>query len=258
MSDTVTLALRGEVTLTDFATAIKHFRGLVQALSKDVAKAPDLEWIVEDLSPGSAIATIRGRGAADRVDTVVRAYEQVGRALERRQRPPFTASIARQAKGLVGVLNGRIQAIRFETAEQDAIIRSQQLLAIAVPATAEQEPELQSGEGAYGAVEGRIQTLSSRGGLRFTLFDLLNDRAVSCYLRPGQEEIMLNAWDKLAVVEGWVRRDRFTGHPETIRQIRHVVILPEGGPEDYREARGVIPLRGASPEDIIRQLRDVQ
>lgn len=258
MGETVTLALTGEVTLTDFAKAIDHLRGLVQALSKEVAQAPDLEWTVDDLSSSSAIATIRGHGKADQVDAVVKAYERVGSALERGQRPPFSPSVVREAEGLVEVLNGRIQAIRFETAERDAVIRSRQLVPLTVPAIAERQADPSPAEGAYGAVEGRIQTLSSRGGLRFTLFDLLHDRAVSCYLGSEQEDIMLNAWGKLAVVEGWVRRDPLTGRPETIRKIRQVIVLPEGGPKDYREARGVIPLRGSSPEEIVRQLRDVQ
>ena len=42
----------------------------------------------------------------------------------------------------------------------------------------------------YGAIEGRVQSLSQRKGLRFTLYYQEFDRAVSCYLSEGQEERM--------------------------------------------------------------------
>ena len=78
---------------------------------------------------------------------------------------------------------------------------------------------------AYGGVTGRIQTLSSRGGLRFTLFDTLFDRAVSCYLAEGQEELMRDVWGRMAVVEGLVTRDRATGRPQVIRSVRGVTVV---------------------------------
>jgi hypothetical protein len=111
---------------------------------------------------------------------------------------------------------------------------------------------------AFGAVEGRVQTLSSRGGLRFTLYDSLHDRAVSCYLAEGHEDIMRDAWGRLAVVQGLVKRDPRTGRPVTIREVRSVELLGERSPHDYKRARAAIPLpEGARrAEDVIRQLRD--
>jgi hypothetical protein len=112
--------------------------------------------------------------------------------------------------------------------------------------------------GAYGGIEGRVQTLSSRGSLRFTLYDLLHDRAVSCYLASGAEETMRDVWGKLALVEGWVKRDAQTGRPITVRQIRNVTLLAEYPPASYKDARGAVKrqpgqMRG---EEIIRRLRD--
>lgn len=51
---------------------------------------------------------------------------------------------------------------------------------------------------AYSAIEGVVQTLTSRRGLRFTLFDSLHDQAVSCYLEDGQEELMRGVWGRRA------------------------------------------------------------
>ncbi|MGH7557374.1 MAG: hypothetical protein ACREMD_06295 [Gemmatimonadota bacterium] len=255
MSDTVTLVLTGEISLADFATAMARLEGLVTALSEEVA-AEQLGWEVADLSRGSAFTSVRGVGAAEKVDLVVRAYERVGSALERGEEPPYGQRVVREARGLVRVLNGRIRSVRFETDRTEAVVRSAGRIVAENTASVAELPELQHPEGAYGAVEGRVQTLTSRGGLRFTLFDTLNDRAVSCYLKQGQEDIMLDAWGKPAVVQGWVRRDPGTGHPETVRQITRVIVLPEGEQAGYRKARGAVPQGSEAPEEVIRRLRD--
>jgi hypothetical protein len=94
--------------------------------------------------------------------------------------------------------------------------------------------------------------------LRFTLYDLLHDDAVSCYLEEGYEDIMRTLWGKLVTVEGIVKRDPLTGAPQTVRQITKVEPMPEVEPESWRRARGIVPIgpRGLMPEKAIRRLRD--
>ena len=106
---------------------------------------------------------------------------------------------------------------------------------------------------AYGGVTGRIQTLSSQGGLRFTLFDTFFDRAVSCYLAEGQEELMRDVWGRMAVVEGLVTRDRATGRPQVIRSVRGVTVVRDAEPDAYLASRGVLRDATArrSPEEAV-------
>ena len=109
-----------------------------------------------------------------------------------------------------------------------------------------------------GAITGRVQTLSSRSGLRFNLYDTVHDRAVACYLGQGQEEIMREAWGNRATVVGRVSRDPVTGKPLSIRDIRKVELLDDVAPGTYRQARGAIPWEPGDilPEEAIRLLRD--
>ena len=51
---------------------------------------------------------------------------------------------------------------------------------------------------------------------------------------------MLDAWGKIALVEGRVYRDQ-DGHPYAVRRITDVTILPEAERGSYREARGAVP-----------------
>lgn len=82
------------------------------------------------------------------------------------------------------------------------------------------------------------------------------DKAVSCYLAEGYEEIMRGVWGKIATVEGLVTRDPLSGRPLAVRHITKVTPKPDRR-ISYRDARGAAPsLTGLTPEDAIRRLRD--
>jgi hypothetical protein len=255
MGDTLTLALHGDVALIDFETAVRHLSRLVAALTAE-EKVEGVLWRIDDLAYGSAVTTIRGipeNGTKpEEIERVVRAYIEVGQALEQGVTIPYPKAVQREARGLAGLIrDAGIEAVRFETAESDAIIRETSQHAL-LPT--EQPGETQ----AYGAVTGRVQTLTSRNNLRFTLYDHINDRAVSCYLVEGGESLMRQMWDRVATVEGWVSRDPQTGRPMAVRRVSNVTALTGVEPQDYIKARGAIPRSDDEPlpEVFTRRLRD--
>lgn len=253
MSDSLTLVLDGTVTLDDLAKAIGEFSGLVTALSKEVAGDKTIEWVITHLQGGSAVATARGIGApAADVDTVVRAYEKVGEAMERSAPVPFSPTVQKRAHGLLRLIDGRIESIRLETDRRDALIRRGSGSGVVLPFPAQPESS-----DAFGALEGFVETLSRRGGLRFSLYDILSDKAVSCYLAPGYEDIMRDVWGRRAVVFGRVHRDRLTGRALSIRQVTSIEKISVGQPGEWRQARGAAPaLSELSPEDAVRAARN--
>ena len=245
-NNTMTLALSGDIPFGAFATAIGSFSALVDALGREFDAREGVEWFVEALERSSAIATIRGESEIpEKVEKVVAGFTEVGRALELGRAVPYSANVARHAYNIVQVLDGHITSVRFETAQEEHIVASPPSQRV-IPLRP-----------AYGALEGRIQTLRSRWGLRFTLYDVLYDRAVSCYLEVGMEPIMREAWGKRAIIEGLVTRDPSTGRPITIRRISDVRLLDESV-GDYRRARGImqVPDDAPKPEEVIRRLRD--
>jgi len=251
--DTVTLELQGKVSLARFADAVGRFSSLVEELAS-AHGATGIRWEIADLEAGSATATARGltgNGAtASQLERVVDSYLEVGEALQRGATLPFPPPVEREARALASVIGGGVEGIRFETAKADVLLREPAADATVTPAS---EPV-----SAYGAVTGRVQTLTSRSRLRFTLYDTLADRAVSCYLAEGKESEARDIWDRLATVEGWVSRDPASGRPLTVRRITAVNVLDEGETGGYRRARGVLARRGASAraEERIRRLRD--
>jgi hypothetical protein len=252
MKDTLTVALEGEViSLDKFAAALQVTLRMVNALTNEVAAdSGPIEWIIEGLDRGSAIATIRGRsrpGEEETVELVVSAFGDVARALESREPIARSRAVVNQARKLERLLDGAVSEIRIETPDSDAFIR-RETIQIAV------DPQVQQN---YGAVRGRIQTLTTRGSLRFTLYDAVHDKAVSCYLQEGQQDLMRDLWDRFAIVEGLVRRDAL-GRAVTVRDITNIVALREPEPGRWRDAFGSVrkPPGSESAETAIRRLRD--
>lgn len=252
--DTITLEISGEVYLEDFFKAVRELRSLVNGLSKDVAGGAKLDWSVDYLEGGSATATLRGLATDEdtqrEVEEIVKAYGAVGHALETGSEIPYSRTVAKAAREIASILNGRIDEITFETDETTAYVRS-----------LDDPPDWHTHTGfyAYGSIQGRLHTLSSRKGLRFVLWDTFGN-AVRCYIPDADEilrEKMRRAWDGFVVVEGEVHRDA-TGKPVSITDITDVVIRDSGEAYGYRAAMGAIQAApdAPTPEETIRRLRD--
>ncbi len=251
--DTLTLSLEGEVRLGDWAVAVRGLQEMIDGLAAELSSEQELVWIVDDLQASSAIATIRGVGPREAVHRVVRGYERVGRSLHLNQVIPFGPSVSVPANRVVQLVNGNISSVRLETATRDYIVLPSDRRA--GEREKDQDPAPSPRE-AWGMIEGRIQTVTTRGSFRFTLFDSVFDRAVSCYLSPDYpRDEMRDVWDKVARVEGWIARHPDTGRPQAVRRIRSIAVVAE--PSDFRSARGVLTFDpDRRPEDQIRRLRD--
>ena len=242
-NDTLTFVLGGQLEIAEFLRGIRLFHNLV----RDLSKGKQVKWVVEELHSGSAATTLRGV-AEDlaEVEAIVTDYGGVGNALEHRQILDFGPDVNKSAAEIKRFA-GSVEYVMFQIPENDYTVHGNGVARTHRPLAVN-----------LGAISGRVQTLSNRGSLRFVLFDSVNDRAVPCYLQPGQEELMLEAWDRRARVSGTVTRDPASFRPIALRHISEVEILADVAPGSYRRARGAVPWQSgdAMPEDIVRQLRD--
>ena len=242
--NTITFEIGGQVDIKQLEKGFTAIRQLIVSLTGRAK----VEWVVEDLQAGSATATLRGEnGNLAVVEKVISEYEKIGKALQDQEDIPVTNKKQRNAVNAVIKLAASVDYLRLETQESSYYVHRNGIHP-AKPVTTV----------AIGAVTGRVQVLSNRGRLRFNLYDTIHDKAISCYLRQGQEELMREAWGQRAMVSGYVTRDADTGRPITIRQILDVEILKDAPPRSYLEARGAVPWRPGDmlPEDVIRELRD--
>jgi len=256
--DTITLALNGDsISLDDFAKAIGGFQELIEGLALDVAPTTKVNWSVLSLEAGSAIATIQGytedEERAEDVEKIVDAYFDVGRSLHERRPIQHSERVQKAARRLVSVINGRVTSVRFETPTDDIEVSHYYEASDGKLSRKPHQTQV-----VFGAMRGRIQSLSNRGGLRFTLYDLIDDKAISCYLPSGSETIMRDAWGRIAIVEGRIHRSSKTGQVSTIRDVSDVRVLPDNKPKEWRDAIGAAPgfLGNTLPEDAIRRARD--
>ena len=251
-NNTLTFEIGGQIQLKDLDTGFSLFKRLVHALTP----RGKVEWVVQDLQPGSAMITIEGNAQdASVVERVVRNYEDIGKHLSNGAsdyEPVYFVNVnIRAIKAAYAIrdfaVSGAVGYLRFQTESNDfTICRIDNAPTRRTPSRI-----------SIGAITGRVQTLSNRGGLRFNLYDSLHDKAVACYLQNGQEGIMREAWGRRARVSGVITRDA-GGKPIAIRKIMNVKVLEEVQPGAYRRARGAIPWKPGDklPEEVIRQMRD--
>lgn len=250
-NETLTFALEGEVNLDTFADAMRRFQELVANLSKQIAPKSRVVWMIESLVSGSAVATVRARSdTLEPVLRIVNGYEVVGKALSRGEQIPYADSVIRPALALAKMTEKPgVTEVRFETPRVDYTVNNHVVL--------KAEPALQP---RLGTVKGTVETLHSRGALRFTLYDSIFDRAVSCYASEDSRELMVDIWGKRVAVVGRVSRNT-VGQPTAIREITDIGILPEPpDPMSFTQARGVFAWsQNDEPAEVaIRRIRDVE
>jgi len=249
--NTLTIALEGDVSLAQFAETIRRFTSLVDILSREVADTEPIEWIIDDLQAGSALATIVGLAAHDEpVLRVVNAYSMVGRALQRNEPVPFSTAVKREAEAITRVIRDKITAIRFETARTDSVIYG----------AFDTQRKNAAPRVTLGMVRGTVQALSNRGRLKFTLYDAIFDTPISCYVAEGREATMRDIWGKQVTVTGRVTREPDNGRPMAVRNITSIEPVQESAPGSYKRARGALPWSEPDePAEVsIRRLRDAE
>lgn len=110
-----------------------------------------------------------------------------------------------------------------------------------------------------GAIRGRIQSLSSRKGLQFTIWDEIFDHGVQVFLTPDLHDDLHRLWDHEAEVVGMISRHPDTGQPISIRNVRSLSGITPPSSGDPRRFKGVLKqyvAPGSDPVDVLRRLRD--
>jgi hypothetical protein len=204
-----------------------------------------VHWEIVDLKAGSTSTTIRG-ASLDRefLAQVSNAFITIGQYMQRGQTIPYPYPVAQPAAQLTHILNGRITAVRLATPESSITIETR------VPSPGRADRLV-----SYGEVRGTVETLQRRQH-RFTLYDELFDQAVTCRLRPDQQELMRQFWGKDVVVTGEIERDAETQQPLEVRVVDDIQLLQSVPPGSYERARGIMQFSKERPEDLLRRLRD--
>lgn len=245
--DSVTLRLDGELTIEKVANAFTRFRSVLRALEEE--QSANVRWVLAGLDFGSAAITARAEPLDDdavaKIPKMTELYLAAGRQVASGEVEQERA-LLRVVRDLTEVADEQNRVI-LETADDDVIF-----IAPIPPARATASPQTTK---SLGTVRGRVETLSHRRGLRFTLYELASDRPLSCYLQADHEDMMRDAWGHIADVTGVITRDADTGRPLAIRGVTTVDVVNEGETMGFLRARGAVG--GIEPaEGVIRRIRD--
>jgi len=249
---TVILALEGEVRLNQFVEAVQHFQKLLWQLTQEVANSVEIQWELDDLQYGSALMAVAGH--ADDEETVLKviaAFEQVAYSLQHDEPIPYSRSVLKVVESLTKLIGGEVRAMRLSTAKTEAILYA--------GFNTEQRPSPKPMV-SFGSVKGRVQSISNRGKLRFTLYDVLFDKPVSCFVDEELQATLTDIWDEMVWVTGRVTRQPDTGQAFSVREISHIERVRMVSSGSYRQARGILAgTTHPEPAEVsIRRLRDAE
>lgn len=250
-NNTLTFEIGGQIQLKDLDTGIRLFTRLINTLTP----RDGVVWIVHDLQPGSAEVTLKCEAAEAVAERVMRDCESIGKHMSNGTSDYEPVLFAIDKRGAMEAAKKIREFAASESIEYVGIQMESMYFTIR-PIDAP-PPRSASRATDIGVITGRVQTLSNRGGLKFTLYDDTHDKAVTCFLRSGQEGIMREAWGRRAKVTGAIKRDT-VGKPTVINEIADVELIAEVPPDAYKQARGAIPWNPGDklPEEVIRQMRD--
>ena len=234
-SNTLTLALNGDVTLQDFSKAMSQFKEIVSGLKEDVAPASDINWYIDELKAGSATAIIRGVPTTSddmqAIKSIGNAYADIGRRIVHGETLTYNSVVVNAVTKLRKMINGHISSINIEAAGKKYTVKRH---AIFSPQKTYWNTET------YGCARGKVQSISDRQYLHFTLYDYNDDHAIACSLPEGQREKMRGIWGRLVYVEGTINRDENNDQITSISNISNIEIIKEKKPKEWRQALGCL------------------
>ncbi|NPV77926.1 MAG: hypothetical protein HPY59_16315 [Anaerolineae bacterium] len=248
MKDKVSLTLNGEIPVNLFAEAISGLSGLLHALTEEITAGKTVEWQIIELSAGSATAVIQGiADTAEDVEKITTAYAFIGQQLQFGNTIPYSLKVIQSARKIASILDGKVSSIEFGV---DGEIYH-------ITQSGFQEKPMTKAY-SYGVITGKVENLIGYKTLKFTLYDNLFNRGVTCYVEEEKRELLRNIWGKTVTVTGYIYRDIITGRPLEIHDIESIQIVPMREPGAYKKARGALSWKPGdeTADQTIRRLRD--
>ena len=242
----IALHLTGDLTLDRFKKIVSTLHDGLRSL--DTSRTESVVWRVE-ITPGSTILAVHG--LADDQATRKHVAEQCATYVEAAQR---VASGTANAFRRVDRHAYDLLALADENHTIGVGYKTYRIHASGGFSPPQHIPP-PWGTSAYSTIRGRVETLSRRSG-QFTLYELIDDKAVICVMAPALQETMRNLWGHIADVTGLVEHDPETDLPQRITEISDVERVTEGEPDDWRDAIGAVQDATEPAEVIIRRLRD--
>ncbi len=201
----MTLELNGaDVTPDRFQRAIRAFFGMVGEVTKSVCDGkPRVEWRVQVKAGSNLIGMNSVPGfRPETVGLIASTIRDGIVALEENNlsHPPhFSDAALRHVHDLAETLViKRLQdfSLRLWTRKHSLAVTDRLATSSTLLLTKQVED--------YGSIDGKLQTLSERGAMRFVIYETLTDRGISCFIKPDQLSDAMKSFQQRVEVYGLI------------------------------------------------------
>lgn len=231
MDKYLTLELKGDrVTTDNVKDGIIAFFSLLDEVVKDVTGSKrSVNWVVsvKDTSVGFVCRPEPKRKVKpEEIDEIIRSVEEGLDILEKTSSRPrrFSDKALQDAQDL-----GNLPSRNGNGLVRVDVRVGKNVHSITKHAVANVDDILGYAGQALGSVEGRLETISERGGYTITVYDALTDKGVRCSMDEKKVSEALGYFGKRVSVWGLIRYGR-DGLPKTIRVDELRLFEKEGVP----------------------------
>ena len=213
----VILDLSGnKITSDRFKKAVDSFLEIIEDVSKElVADRDTIQWIIS-VEKGSALVAARPESISGNKDFEVSSITAINEGLAKLERgiskQPryFTQKTLRAVRHLAEVIDPEgeyVDKVRIRCNGSPISISTRSLATV--------DSLLAVAYESIGSVEGRIETVTERGGLKFNVYDTLTDKAIRCFVGEELLKQVLDSFGKRVSVSGLVKYGK-DGFPKSI------------------------------------------
>lgn len=238
--DCLTIDLEGDLPLEKFEKAIGAFFDLIKEVTKEALHENQrIRWTVT-VRAGSAVLNaiphyteISAAHVRDILHAIPLGIKSIEKGTD--EVPRFFNREAVRAVRKLGSLQGLkptdITAVRIRSGPEKAFV---------TPKSVVVADSLIGGQRqSYGAIEGKMQTITDREGFRLVVYDSLFDYRVDCFIDEELMEKAVGSFRKRVRVSGMVQYDR-KGDPVSIKVDDIYTFRPNSELPSVREMIGIL------------------
>lgn len=225
------------ITADKFAHGVRHFLNFINELGKEVTgQSKAARWTVTAKQGSIGLVLKPFDTPAKIVDSLLNA---IGNGVEvinaKATRPKyFSDNVLNEINELTSVIDSRraeVDKIRIWTNTRTNTLSTRTMANV--------DSILGPHYEGPGSVEGRLETITERRGLRFVVYQSINDRPVNCYFDEQLISQITVAFGKRIYVRGIVRYRR-SGEPISIKVEEFRVFPDSTGLPQFKDVLGIM------------------
>lgn len=233
------LEIEGQFLTTEqFLRGIRAFFGILDDVTKNICENEQhICWSVQ-VESGSNLVCIKPKpgSSTQLVQRITDTVHEGIKTFENQCEEPeyFSLQAIKQLQDL-----GNLTSTDEKKRTSIRVWRKRDLVVITHKTAAHVAEFLKEGTKDHGSVEGRLQTISERGGFKFVIYEPVWDKSITCYVDDELFGEVLKSFGKRVEVFGIInyRRD---GTPTSIKVERVVPFPKTDDIPDFRSVRGIL------------------